>query len=260
MTTLSIDDFPSFFEALWGHPPFPWQNRLARLVAAQGWPKALDLPTASGKTAVLDIALFHLALEANKGAARTAPLRILHVVDRRLIVDDSYRRAQKIADKLAAPDHPVLHHVAEALRGLAGENEKPVNVVQLRGGMPKEPDWARTPCQPTIVSSTVDQVGSRLLFRGYGVSDRMKPVHAGLVGSDALFLLDEAHLSEPFRQTLESISRETRLNVVTLSATLGACDTPPFRLDEQDGADDRLIKRLNARKPAELIKCTHALK
>jgi hypothetical protein len=55
-------------------------------VATNGWPEALDLPTASGKTAATDIALFHLALGADKGPDRKAPVRIAFVVDRRLVV------------------------------------------------------------------------------------------------------------------------------------------------------------------------------
>ena len=90
---------------------------------------------------------------------------------------------------------------------------------------PLEPDWARTPTQPTILCSTVDQAGSRLLFRGYGVSDRMLPVHAGLLGTDTLFLLDEVHLAEPLRQTLEAVRTlgRARIEFALLSATPGCC-------------------------------------
>ena len=63
MPVLSPDDFPAFFHAVHGHPPFPWQTRLARQVHARGaWPQVLDLPTGSGKTAALDIAIFQLAM------------------------------------------------------------------------------------------------------------------------------------------------------------------------------------------------------
>ena len=261
--TVSASDFPAFFEALWNYPPFPWQAYLAKQVCACGWPRALDLPTASGKTAAIDIALFHLAVEADSGKQRTAPVRICFVVDRRLVVDGAYDRAGCIARKLTQAEEGILRRVADGLRRLAGDAE-PLRVVRLRGGAPMEPDWVRSPSQPTIVVSTVDQVGSRLLFRGYGVSDSMRPVHAGLLGSDALFLLDEAHLSEPFVETLDWVRRyqgpqwveqsAVPFGVVHLSATLAPGDTVSFRLREEDRAHAVLGRRLTARKLARLAK------
>jgi CRISPR-associated endonuclease/helicase Cas3 len=265
---LDTDEFPVFFEAVHGYPPFPWQATLVCDLAKHGrWPDVLDLPTGAGKTAAIDAAVFHLALEADRGEARTAPLRIAFVVDRRLVVDDAFERAQKIAVALADPGAPaIVRRVAERLKRLAGPHRRPLVVAKLRGGAPREDDWAKTPCQPTVLCSTVDQVGSRLLFRGYGVSDRMKPIHAGLLGSDALILLDEAHLSEPFRQTAKDISGLDALHgpdprplrVALLTATPGA-DKPDewrFGLNEMDLNTPRLSARINATKPAVFKEAT----
>jgi CRISPR-associated endonuclease/helicase Cas3 len=94
---LRVEDFPDFFDEVHGVRPFPWQQRLADQVAQSSvWPKVLDLPTGSGKTAALDIALFHLALEADQGRGRRAPLRIAFIVDRRLVVDDAFNRAKRL--------------------------------------------------------------------------------------------------------------------------------------------------------------------
>jgi CRISPR-associated endonuclease/helicase Cas3 len=61
---LRAEEFAAFFRAVHDHEPFPWQTRLAHRVFTNGWPKALDVPTGAGKTAAIDIALFHLALES----------------------------------------------------------------------------------------------------------------------------------------------------------------------------------------------------
>ena len=143
--------------------------------------------------------------------------------------DPSFEAGAVLAEAARTETAPeVLRKVSLRLSRLAERKERPLLARRLRGGVPREDDWARTPSQPTILCSTVDQVGSRLLFRGYGISDRMKPIHAGLLGSDCLILLDEAHLAEPFRQTAARIMKlrsndETTApwNVALLSATPG---------------------------------------
>ena len=144
--------------------------------------------------------------------------------------------------------------MARRLKRLAGEGGSPLVAQRLRGGAPLEDDWARTPTQPTILCSTVDQVGSRLLFRGYGVSDRMKPIHAGLLGTGSLMLLDEAHLAEPFRQTLDAVRKlgRAKTKVALLSATPGDKAIRPFELSEGDRNHPELGKRLGVRKPTAL--------
>ncbi len=68
MLNLAPDDFATFFEAVHGYRPFPWQNELARQVVEAGsWPSLLDVPTGAGKTAAIDVGVFHLACEAERG-------------------------------------------------------------------------------------------------------------------------------------------------------------------------------------------------
>jgi len=247
---LTAAHFAEFFQEVNGCDPFPWQDRLLRrLVEKPGWPDLLALPTGSGKTSVLEIALFHLALEATR-PDRQAPLRIAFVVDRRLIVDQAFQQAEKLRGHLLEAKGPVTMEIAQRLKRLG--NGEPLHVAKLRGGMPQESLWARTPTQPTILLSTVDQVGSRLLFRGYGVSDGAKPIHAGLLHEDCLIFLDEAHLSAAFRETAASPVIGARL--VTLSATPPAGGVRErFELADEDREHPILKPRLNAPKPAALM-------
>ncbi len=247
--------------------PFPWQRRLFREwlcpseEGAAGWPKLIQLPTASGKTALIDIAV--LALSAGSPAARR---RIAFVVDRRVVVDEAARRANSIADRLrdalTVPDSP-LYEVSQSLLSLGGDS--PLVVATLRGGVVRDDSWARSPAQPTVILTTVDQAGSRLMFRAYGGhGPRSWPIHAGLFGRDTLLIVDEAHCAAPFCETAVAISTKwqnfaehqigSSLSVVKMSATPG--EGADFEFDSQDRADPVLKRRMMANKPVELVPVT----
>jgi len=284
MFDTGTDGFSEFFQALWDRPPFAWQRDLAGRVLTltpgpspegrgeQGtWPEAIALPTAAGKTACLDIALFALAAEADRlapGRPLTAPRRIFFVVDRRVIVDEAYERARILAERLERARDGVLLEVANRLRKLAG-GDLPLACHQLRGGMYRSDAWARSPTQPAIIAFTVDQLGSRLLFRAYGRSPKAWPIQAGLAGNDSLILLDEAHCAQPFLETLQGIRRfrrwaenplPTPFHLVVMSAT------PPAELNDvfhDRSAEPRtpghpLGNRQLAAKPTRLVEADKA--
>lgn len=273
--------FEEFFRAIYaddGYDPFPWQSRLARQVINEDWPEVLDLPTGVGKTNALDIAIYHLieqvrALRSGKIERRDARLRIFYVVDRRIVVDGAYRHALFLAKRLREAERGLLADARELLQThfqLKGDDEPlaPLKVSLMRGGMYRDDSWSLNPTKPTICISTVDQFGSRLLFRGYGVSPSMRPVHAGLVGSDSLLLLDEVHLSNPFLQTTRSVqlymnsrfsekSVACPLKLVQMSATIAgesASATLPFQLSSDDRSHPVISQRLSASKVTRLEK------
>jgi CRISPR-associated endonuclease/helicase Cas3 len=227
-----VDLFVRFFRAVHGLEPFDWQRALAeRVIEGPGWPAAVDVPTGLGKTAALDVAVVALARQADRPpAARTAPTRTFIVVDRRLLVDQAFERARRIAAALEMPEDEAVRRVAEGLLRIGGGG-RPLEVVRMRGGVTWSWRWLASPCQPAVIAGTVDQFGSRLLFRGYGVGERLRPIDAALCGRDALLLLDEAHLSPALAENLDrahqleaavehSILAERTPRPVLLSATL----------------------------------------
>ncbi len=285
MIELSINHFKDFFRELYATDkkrpdPYPWQCRLAERAVQGDWPGAIDLPTGSGKTACIDIAVFAMACQATRLVHdRTAPRRIVFCVNRRVIVDEAYDRSRKIAEALWLAEKnvdlqkPTLVAVAKCLRKLAGNIESatdvpPLDALELRGGIYRDNRWARSALQPTIICSTIDQIGSRLLFRGYGVSSGAAPIQAALLAYDSLVLLDEAHISEPFRQSVTSVqkfldtTRWTHESIgvkpmifvpMTATPTAEMLSRGVIKLDDDDRSEQYpLVSRLKARKIATL--------
>lgn len=187
--------------------PFPWQEELLRRFLAGSIQRSLDIPTGLGKTGVMAI---WLVARAN-GAA--VPRRLVYIVDRRAVVDQATEVAVRLREYVDRDAQ-----VKEAL-GL-GTRSLPIST--LRGQHVDNREWLEDPSSPSIIVGTVDMVGSRLLFEGYGTTRKMRPYHAGLLGADSLAVLDEAHLVPPFEKLLEAIAED--------GAAFGPRDEPPRRL------------------------------
>ncbi|MEV4505484.1 type I-G CRISPR-associated helicase/endonuclease Cas3g [Streptomyces klenkii] len=260
---ITLDEFGDFVETVHGHRPFPWQTAYLTHVAEAaddaGWPD-LDIPTGLGKTSLIDIWTFLLAWQSATGRPRTIPLRLFFVVDRQLVVDQAHEHARTLQHALDhAPAGSVTGRVGNALRSLSGEPTA-LETVRMRGGADWASRWLRSPAQPAVITSTVDQYGSRLLFRGYHTSPRMRPIDAALCGTDALLAVDEAHIALPLLTTATHCAAYQHtatdpemagraVKVVSLSATASTHpDRPRHSITSNDRQHPVAGARLNARR------------
>ncbi|HWG46943.1 MAG TPA: type I-U CRISPR-associated helicase/endonuclease Cas3 [Gemmataceae bacterium] len=222
-------DFASTFEQLTGNSPFPWQEELyKRFVSdrSDNIPSSCNLPTGLGKTSVVAIWLIALANYPSK-----LPRRLVYVVNRRTVVDQSTDEAIKLRDQLLGefgPPHPLVCRFRHALESLASDpGSGPLAISTLRGQFADNREWSSDPARPALIAGTVDMIGSRLLFSGYGVGFKGKPLHAGFLGQDVLLVHDEAQLEPAFQELIVKIEKEQercpnecgKFRVMELSAT-----------------------------------------
>ena len=200
------------FHALVGDDPYPWQRRLyARLVAGKV-PGTVDVPTGCGKTACVLLVL--LAGLRN----RSLPRRVVHIVDRRALVDQSADAVRGWVERMGA----VPGLVRASTRARPSRRRVRSRSGCFAGGTRTRGAWRLDPARPAVVVGTADMVGSRLLFAGYGSGRSRRAMDAGLLGHDALVLLDEAHLSPAMAALLDAIAGlgdGRSFRVMKLSAT-----------------------------------------
>jgi CRISPR-associated endonuclease/helicase Cas3 len=182
-------------------------------------------------------------------------------VDRRAVVDQATEEAEKLRQ--------ALNGDAAHLKAPLGLSNGTLPISTLRGAHTDNREWLDDPAAPALVVGTVDMIGSRLLFEGYGVSRKMRPYHAGQLGADSLIVLDEAHLVPPFEALLWRIANGTKefgpradrdidivspFKLLSLSATGRRTGTSVFRLEDDDISDTIVKDRLSAKKALGFVR------
>lgn len=255
----ATSDFDQLFEYLTDNKPFPWQRRLYGEFVQKQFRTWCDVPTGLGKTSVIAVWLLALAHHAQNGSMNAFPRRLVYVVNRRTVVDQATREAERLRTALMTKTE--LRPIFESLQGLCVDSDSsPMAISTLRGQFADNAEWRNDPARPAVIVGTVDMVGSRLLFSGYGCGFKSKPLHAGFLGQDVLLIHDEAHLEQPFQALLAAIRAEQirsrtfrSFHVMELTATSrtdGCGEFPIFT--EQDLVDAEVNKRFKARKSLRL--------
>ena len=226
--TECTEHFVERFKALTGNAPFPWQRELFLRFVFAGFPADVSLPTGTGKTSIMAIWLLALTEKLSVDTRQNAiPRRLIWVVNRRVVVDQATSEVEHLRRSLNDPAIVELEPVRDALRQLSANNSDEIlGISTLRGQFEDNAEWRGDPSRPAVIVGTVDMIGSRLLFSGYGTGFKSKPLHAGFLGQDALLVHDEAHLEPAFQELIIAIQGEQKrcgdfgkFHVMALSAT-----------------------------------------
>lgn len=261
MTDASIQ-FDAAFRALTGYSPMRWQGRLFKRLTKSIPTKGCDLPTGLGKTSVIPIWLIALASQVDSESINL-PRRLIYIVNRRTVVDQASRVVEEMRRRLHDPTNSswethtqALRQLVAALRKLsAGLDDLPLAISTLRGELADNEEWKADPARAAIIVGTIDMIGSKLLFSGYGDGRYHRTHHAGLIGQDSLIVHDEAHLTPAFSELLKGIAdaqgqlRERHpVRVMELSATARESSNDVLMLDPEDEKDSVVQQRLDAGK------------
>lgn len=263
--------FAQIFAAITGgKQPFCWQDRLYQHFLKGYVPGTCSMPTGLGKTSVIPIWL--IALAHSSDAVSMLPRRLVYIVNRRTVVDQATDDVERVLKVLRNPasagdEQRALCWLRDSLSHIAGEpGGMPLAISTLRGELADNGEWKKNPARPAIIIGTIDMIGSKLLFSGYGDGRYGRAHHAGLIGQDALVVHDEAHLSPAFDALLRGVAaeqarrRESRpIRVMSLSATTragsdgGTNADPPFGIEDEDLLDHVVSQRLGACKSLTII-------
>jgi CRISPR-associated endonuclease/helicase Cas3 len=202
--------------------PMKWMQRMFQSIIQGNPPFLVNLETGAGKTELVVIWLLALAwFGKNRHSGSPVPRRLVWIINRRVLVQQVFRIASNLQERLMSSEDSGLNEIRTALIALSGAGEI-LKIVELRGQIVPDKDWAIRPTVPQLIIGTVDQLGSRLLFQGYGLGKWGRPQQAGLLGVDAWIVVDEAHLIPAFVLTL----RQLRERCGSL------LEEPPAPLDE----------------------------
>lgn len=223
--------YQDFFRQCTGFSPYPWQARLAdwdgKTVAA------VSAPTGAGKEFGVIVPWLYSYKTRNFSTTR-----LVYALPTRSLVDQVYSNTRRIVEA----------------------SELPIKVYCLKGGF-IEQGFEQDLTESSILIGTQDQLLSRALNRGFGVSWGQRPLHCAALTNDCRWVLDEIQLTGVAYKTLVQLYQLWRnletfgeMQLCLMSATfddrpLKKLPVERFELSHDDLAHPVLASRVKRSKP-----------
>ncbi len=213
-----MNSFSDFFTSAASHPPYAYQERLAR----DGLPSVVQAPTGAGKTGIVLAWLWRRFHGPDPAAV---PRRLIYALPQRSLVEQVAGQVSGWLENTGLSDEVALHVVM----GGEGKSQK---------------QWRLDMHRPAIVVGTVDSLVSKALNRGYGIGRATYPIDFALVTNGAHWVIDEIQLCPESTTTLRQLAAFVRsfgtaepFGLTCMSATvpealLDTVDNPARRLDD----------------------------
>lgn len=174
------------------------------------------------------MALWLLALTQE----RRTPRRLVYVTFTESAVD---RVADDIAKIVARLDIVKLRQLTPT-----GDS---VRIVKMPGD---DHDWRADPASPTVIVGSTSTLLRRLLFSGAGDSTNQAPILAGLLGQDALWLLNAEHDHAQALTVLSSVQRTQgdKLRPLMVWSASILCENSDTELTPEEAEQDPALRAL----------------
>ncbi len=122
--------FAAAFRYLTENNPFPWQSALYERFTTNDLPSSANIPTGLGKTSIIAVWLVALAQYPDR-----VPRRLVYVVNRRTVVDQTTTEVERLRKALSKPE---LSEIRNALASLCAlppptPDAQPLAISTLRG-------------------------------------------------------------------------------------------------------------------------------
>lgn len=166
-----MQNYVEWFAAITQKLPFPYQERLA---TAPELPILLRVPTGAGKTAAVVLGWLWRRRYADEETRQQTPRRLVYCLPMRTLVEQTYAEVTGWLQQ------------AELSKDEVG--------LQLLMGGAVSNAWEAHPEKDCILIGTQDQLLSRALNRGYGMSRYKWTLHFALLNNDCLWVMDEVQL------------------------------------------------------------------
>jgi len=187
-------EFLRFTRARRGGSPSSWEVQLAEACGHRRWPDRLLTPAGVDRFRLLELLVWAIGLEPD-----SAPRRVIVVDEQVPRPDVGLRRVGEFARALSRARGGPLAELASRLRDAAVRarlppppRAEPLQVVRLEHAGLEDAAWCRSPLQPAIVLIDSMRLLEGLLFRRWASAPGQWSMHAGLLGSDSIVILDES--------------------------------------------------------------------